>query len=382
MSDGKFRDERRHLLKGAVLTVGAAAGALAGVAGVSAEEPSVPPALPADTPAQPEKTSTHVFRDLKLGGEQKFTEGRFLFDNCEIEGGGTGITIGGNAEVTLVNCEIRNVTSAGVFVSSTGRVQILNSKIHHCGENGIRVESANPQESLLDANVLIQGNHIHDIAAPWGDGATGNCVSVWKANAVQIMHNRCEKMIYSAIRIADGRDSMLVGNHCIGGEKDSQIYLEFAFFGSIVANNYFGDGRGGFEAVNFGGGHEGRQAIVIGNRFRNFNKMAVKIEADIVFAQNIVDTSKEWGVWGGFGPACRNLQIVDNLIMNCKWGVGVPTTDEHPVVVRGNRFFNVETPVAALVASWPLIEAGVAARPIPTETRHIIADNWGESGRI
>jgi hypothetical protein len=282
----------------------------------------------------------------------------------------------------LINCEIRNPGKVGVFVSSTGRVQVLNCRIHHCGENGVRVESPDPQKSSLDANVLLQGNYLHDIAAPWGDGATGNCISVWRANGVQILSNRCEKMPYSAIRVADGRDSMLIGNHCVGGEKDSQIYLEFAFFGSIVANNYFGDGAGGFEAVNFGGGYEGRQAVVTGNRFRNFGQMAVKIEADVLFAQNIVDTATGWGVWAGFGQACRNLHVVDNLIMNCKWGVGVPTTDDHPVIVRDNRFFNVETPLAALVASWPLIEAGVAARPIPTETRHVIADNWGESARI
>jgi hypothetical protein len=376
MSDGTMRSQRRHILKTAFLTLGAAAGALVGVTPAKAEEPEQKPEAETQAP------TVQLFRDQKLGGGLQFTEGRVLLENCEIDGGENGIAASGNADVTLINCEIKNPTKMGVFVTSTGRIQVLNCKIHHCGENGIRVESPDPQAGSLDGNVLLQGNHLHDIAAPWGDGATGNCISVWRANSVQIMNNRCEKMPYSAIRIADGRDSMLVGNHCIGGQKDSQIYLEFAFFGSIVANNYFGDGAGGFEAVNFGGGYEGRQAIVTGNRFRNFKQMAVKIEADVLFAQNIVDTCTEWGVWAGFGEACRNLHVVDNLIMNCKWGVGVPTTDDHPVIVKNNRFFNVETPMAALVASWPLIEAGVAARPIPTETRHVIADNWGEAARL
>lgn len=386
MADSPIRDERRRLLKGAAALTAGAAGALVGMRTAAAEDvppPTAGPAVPPPPgPAEPAKADIRVLRDQKLSGGLEFTEGTVVLENCQIDGGGNGVFIGGTADVTMINCHVANPAKQGVLVTSSGRIQILNSHIHHCGENGIRVESPDPKNASLEANVLIQGNYVHDITAPWGDGATGNCISVWRANNVQVMSNRCEKMIYSAIRVADGHNSMLIGNHCTGGLKDSQIYLEFAFFGSIVANNYFADGEGGFEAVNFGGGYEGRQALITANRFRGFRQKAVKIEADIVFAQNIIDACKEWGIWTGFGEACRNLLVVDNLIMNCRWGIGVPTSDDHPVIIKSNRFFNVETPVAALAASWPLIEAGVAARPIPTETRHIIADNWSESAPI
>lgn len=348
----------------------------AGIAGVSAG------------PARAERPPAYTVlrRGESIQGGLVLSEGRTILEHCEIEGGRDGVAVHEDAQLTMINCVVKNVRRHGVYVTSQGRVQILNSRIAYCGENGVRVQPSDPDAGDLDADVLIQGNVIEQIAAPWGDGATGNAISGWKAHGLQIFANRCASFVYSAIRLADCHDSMLIGNRCVGGLRDSQIYLEFAFYGAIVANNEFANGAGGLEATNFLGGdggglYRGRQAIVTGNRFRNFRQKAAKIEADVIFAQNIVEGG-EWGVWAGWGPACRNLSVSGNLFMNSRYGVGLSEVDADPVIVEGNRFYGVEMPVTAYTANWEMIAAGIAARPLPAETRHVLRNNWSGAALI
>lgn len=325
-------------------------------------------------------SAVNVRRDQTLAGGISLTSGRHVFENCTITGGGNAIAIGGTAEVALVNCHIRDCTRAGVYVTSTGHVQILNNHIYRCGENGVRIQSATPSTSSVATRTLVQGNYIHDITAPWGDGGTGNAISIWKAHNVQVIGNRCEAFVYSAVRNSDGHNTTVIGNHCSGGQRDSQVYFEFAFYGAVVANNYFGNGGAGLEVTNFtsgdGGVSGGRQALVTGNRFQNFRMLAAKLEADVIFTDNIIDGVQNWGVLAGWNNATRNLTVANNLFMNCKWGVGLTTVDSDPVYVEGNRFSSTPTAICNYIGDWARLSAGTAALPLSSTTRHILRNNF------
>ncbi len=321
-----------------------------------------------------------VIRNQALKGGITLDSGHTTFENCLIEGGGHGIHVTGDASLTVKSCEILNAAMSGVHVTSTGRVQVVHSHIHHCGENGVRAVSPGARNTRIDTRLLVKGCDIHDIAAPWGDGATGNCIFASRANNAQFIGNRCFRTAYSAIRVADGDNVSMIGNHCDGHSNDAHVYYEFSFYGGIIAYNYFTNGLGGLAITNFlsgVGGHRynGRQATVVGNRFTNYRTFAAKAEADVLFAHNIIDGSATWGVWVGFGASVRNVQFTDNLIMNCRWGVGLPLMKTSPVEVRGNTFVNVEAPVMGLVADWDAIIEKRAARPLPPQTVHIIKDN-------
>lgn len=321
-----------------------------------------------------------VIRGEALKGDITLDSGHTTFENCLIEGGGHGIHVMGDASLTVKSCEIRNVTMSGVHVTSTGRVQVVHSHIHHCGENGVRAVPPGARNTRMGTRLLVKGCDIHDIAAPWGDGPTGNCIFASRSDNAQFIGNRCVRATYSAIRVADSANVSMIGNYCDTHSNDAHVYYEFSFYGGIVAYNYFTNGLGGLAITNFlsgVGGHryDGRQATVIGNRFTNYRTFAAKAEADALFAHNVIDGSATWGVWAGFGASVRNVQLTDNLIMNCRWGVGLPIMKTSPVEVRGNTFVNVDTPIAGLVPDWDVIAERRAAQPLSPQATHIIKDN-------
>lgn len=371
MTDAPY--SRRSVMLGAAGGLGAAGSlALLGSARARAEE--------AGAGVGPR----NVIRDQILEGGIVLTEGHTHFENCVIKGGDNGIAVFGSASCTVSHCEISEATLAGIQVTTTGRVQILNNHIHHCGENGVRGVAPDPKAGSIAGNLLIDGNFVHDIEAPWGDGSTGNCITLWKIDDVQVLNNRCERSVYSSIRFAGCENTMMIGNYCNGSERDAQVYLEFAFFGGIVANNYIRGGGSGLSITNFlsgAGGHryDGRQVVVTGNRLREQRQFGAKIEADVIFANNIIDGMERWAVCAGWGESVRNLQVVDNLIMNARWGVGLPTMKTSPVAVRGNRFYNVETPICGLLPNWKLHREERAATDLPADSVHLISDNHVEA---
>ncbi|MBS7299073.1 MAG: right-handed parallel beta-helix repeat-containing protein, partial [Eubacteriales bacterium] len=101
-----------------------------------------------------------------------------VFNNCTFtNGGGSGITImDGSKNVTVKNCEISNISSAGILVGS-----IQNARY---GKN----------EADLVRNITIEQNSIHDCAIGY---YAATAIAVAYEKDIKIVHNEIYNMPYS-----------------------------------------------------------------------------------------------------------------------------------------------------------------------------------------
>ncbi|MCJ8323110.1 MAG: TIGR03808 family TAT-translocated repetitive protein [Rhizobiales bacterium] len=214
-----------------------------------------------------------------------------------------------------------------LFSNDGKNLKISQNDIQDIGNNGILVW----QSDKDDDGSIISNNHISKIKTNnGGNGQNGNGVNVFRANNVIVSNNRFDDCAYSAVRINAGDNCQIINNNCTNiGEV--ALYAEFGFNGVIINNNLVDLAGAGISITNLDQG--GHLAVCKGNLLRNLTLHAtatqyddarafgIGAEADALIEGNIVENATHYGIIGGFGEFQRNVNVLNNMIKDCGYGI-------------------------------------------------------------
>lgn len=228
----------------------------------------------------------------------------------------------------IEHCRFQNIADTAINSGdASGPVTIAQNSIRHTGNNGIVVwrETAGPDGTSITHNDIA---HIRSDAG--GSGQNGNAINVFRAGNVIVASNTIASAAYSAVRCNAASNTQVIANNCRDlGEV--ALYAEFAFEGTIIANNIVDKAATGIEVTNFKEG--GRLASVQGNLVRNLFRrehepvdkrgIGIGVEADSVVCGNTIENAPTAGMVIGWGPHIRQVVVSANLIRNAPIGIGI-----------------------------------------------------------
>lgn len=274
---------------------------------------------------------------LVLDGSQNVT-----VQNCRFTGHATGIVALG-ARATIETCLFNEMGDAAIHSSDSNGLLIRGNRINLCGNAGIRIWRG---ENGIDGSI-VSGNQISSI--DWvggGNGQNGNGINVFKADGVVVSDNVLVDCSFTAVRVNSGNNTQVRGNTCINSGEVA-IFSEFAFSGSVIADNIIDGAATGISITNLDSG--GHLATCTGNIVRNIAEksnvnpdtrpVGIYVEADTVVSANSIDSVPGVGIAVGYGPFVRNVVVNANVIGAAKTGISVSVVDDPqagPVSVTGN----------------------------------------------
>ncbi|WDR06443.1 TIGR03808 family TAT-translocated repetitive protein [Devosia rhodophyticola] len=177
---------------------------------------------------------------------------------CRLSGGGGGI-LARNSVLNIAGCSFADHADAAIHSANSGGMSITNNRIARCGNAGIRIWR---DEAGSDGSI-VRGNRIK--AIDWrdgGNGQNGNGINIYKADEVIIADNHLDGCAFSAIRLNSTRNVQVSGNLCLNSGEVA-IFSEFAFSGSVIANNIIDTAATGISITNLDQGEGWRCALAI-----------------------------------------------------------------------------------------------------------------------
>jgi uncharacterized secreted repeat protein (TIGR03808 family) len=229
------------------------------------------------------------------------------------------------------NLSLRDMAETGIFALDSQNLILSGNRIAACGNGGIRVWASEPGYD----GTLITGNDIAAIRSDGGgNGQNGNGINVFRGAGVTVSGNRLLSCAFSAIRLNSTDDTIVSGNTCLmSGEV--AIFSEFAFAGSVIADNIVDGAAQGISMTNFN--ENGRLASCTGNIVRNIapssavnphtRPVGIFAEADAVVANNLVEGVPGLGIGAGWGPYLRDVSVVGNVVRETEIGIGVSVAE-------------------------------------------------------
>jgi uncharacterized secreted repeat protein (TIGR03808 family) len=261
-----------------------------------------------------------------------------------------------DSAVSIRDCSFTNIGDAAIH-SMDGRGHfIAGNRIDGCGNAGIRIWRG---ENGSDASI-ISGNRISNI--DWkggGNGQNGNGINIFKADEVIISDNHIADCAFTAVRLNSTNNSQVTGNTCLRSGEVA-IFSEFAFSGSIIANNIIDGAATGISITNLDTG--GQLAVCSGNIVRNITPaspvnpdtvpIGIYAEANTAITGNTVQNVPGIGIAAGFGPYLRNVLIADNVVSESNIGIGVSVVDEAGTVQLGDNLIAAPAQHAVVGLAW------------------------------
>jgi uncharacterized secreted repeat protein (TIGR03808 family) len=259
---------------------------------------------------------------------------------------------------TISACRFYDFGDAALHSLDSNGFGITDCEIARCGNAGLRIWGSAPRHD----GSMLRGNRIQDIA--WedgGNGQNGNGINIFRADGVVVADNQFDNCAFTAVRLNTTSNTLVRGNVC----RDSgevAIFSEFAFSGSVIADNLIDGAAAGISMTNLDSG--GHLASCTGNIVRNIAPRSevnpdvvpygIAAEADAVISGNIVDTVPGIGIAAGYGPFLRNVVISSNVVRHTRIGIGVSIAEGAGAVhIADNLVAAAETPIAGL--AWDRI---------------------------
>ncbi|MDB5622102.1 MAG: hypothetical protein JWR39_665 [Devosia sp.] len=256
---------------------------------------------------------------------------------------------------TVTGCSFGRSADAAIFSTDSLGLHLSGNRITGCGNGGILLWRSEPG---WDGSV-VTGNTIADI--DWrdgGNGQNGNGINVFRADGLIVSGNQISNCAFSAIRLNTASDTQISGNTCTHS-GETAIYSEFAFSGSVIANNLVDGAAGGISMTNWDNG--GRLAVCSGNIVRNIaarsltnpdvNPYGIAAEADAVITGNVIDGVPGIGIGVGWGPFLRDVLVSNNLIRSTESGIVVSVAEGAGAAqITGNLISDTPRPLVA--ARW------------------------------
>jgi len=255
-------------------------------------------------------------------------------------GHGNGLYLEGSSG-RVSNLSITGFEAAAIFAVNSYDLILTQNRVGNCGNGGILVWR---DESGHDGTIVSQ-NQINGIAArAGGSGQNGNGINLFMADEVVVADNVIDECAFSAIRANTTRNAAIHGNTCTKSGEVA-IYSEFAFSGSVIANNIVDDAAAGISITNLDKG--GELAVCSGNVVRNIAAVSasnpdakpygIYAEAETTVVGNTVSQVPGIGILAGNGSYLRNVLIASNVIYGADTGIGVSVADGAGAVkISGN----------------------------------------------
>jgi len=256
-------------------------------------------------------------RDLRITDCEFVGSSRCGIVLNQVAGAVTGNTVTGVADVAIYSLDARGLTIQGNTIRDAGNTGILVMRSIK-GDDG----------------TLIVDNRIEKVAnRSGGSGQYGNAINVFRAGNVVVRGNHIKGAAFSAIRANTTSNIQIIGNLATDlGEV--AIYSEFAYDGTVIANNTVDGAAIGISLANFNEG--GRLAVVQGNLIRNLKPkrpegtdpndgagIGIFAEADTAITGNVIENAPKIGICLGWGPYQRDVSVTGNVVRNAPHGISV-----------------------------------------------------------
>ncbi len=261
--------------------------------------------------------------------------------DCAFTGGkASGISIH-DAAARIDGCDFLGHGLAAIFSLDSRGLTISGNRIAGCGNGGILIWG---NASRRGSSTII-GNSISGVGASnGGNGQNGNGINVFRCDDVLIANNRIADCAFTAIRLNATNNVVVSGNLC-RNSGEVAIFSEFAFTGSIIADNIVDGAALGISVTNMD--QSGQVATVTGNIVRNIRAasavnpdtrpIGIYAEAETTITGNTVYAVVGTGIRAGNGRFLRNVVIADNVLSAVNTGIGVSVVDKAgPVAITGN----------------------------------------------
>lgn len=290
----------------------------------------------------------------------------FLVSRCTLRGSrANGVSIE-RSQARIDRCDVHACDQAGIFAMDSLGIQVTSCRVHDCGDGGVLIWRST---SGRDGSI-VSGNSIAAIDnRSGGNGQYGNGINVYRADEVIVSGNHIAGVAFSAIRLNSTNDAQVTGNTCADC-LEVAIFSEFAFSGSVIANNIVDRAAQGISITNFNEG--GRLATCSGNIVRNiFPASAVNpdtrpagifAEADAVISGNVVEAVPGLGIGAGWGPYLRDVVISDNVVREVEVGIGVSVAEGAGKAVVSSNLVSGAGRAAIAALAWTEIVSGDLAR--------------------
>jgi uncharacterized secreted repeat protein (TIGR03808 family) len=263
---------------------------------------------------------------------------QLVVEDCDFAGGEAGLKLSGCGG-RISNNRIRFQQKAGLQALGSTGLAITGNSVSDIGNNGIQVwgdgEASNP--------TIVSQNIISRIASEdGGSGQNGNGINIFRSNGANVSNNHISDCAFTAIR-NNASDSSIITGNTVARCNEVAMFVEFEFYGAVVANNIIDTASHGIAITNFLEG--GRVAQCTGNVLRNlkgFNAEGVPIgggiaaEAETVVANNVIENADHYGISLGWGPYGRNLVATGNILTKCRDGIRFSAIAPGPYVIANN----------------------------------------------
>lgn len=250
--------------------------------------------------------------------------GRLHISNCRVQNSaGNGISLR-RVSGRVTDCGISECRNGALFSEDAKGLEIAHNHVHDCGDNGIQVW----RSEIGEDGTIVTGNRVQRIRTEsGGSGQHGNGISLFRAGSVLVLGNRVSDCAFSAIRGNSAWNSQIIGNSC-SRLGEVAIYSEFAFEGTVIANNVVDTASLGISITNSDVG--GRLAVCQGNLIRNLTGknstapgVGIAVEADAVLSGNVIENAPRTGIAIGWLTGLRDVTATGNLIRNVGIGISI-----------------------------------------------------------
>ncbi len=262
-------------------------------------------------------------------------------DNCAFRGGGAHGLVVRDAAAAISGCRFDGHGLAAIFALDSRGLLVSGNRIAACGNGGILIWGS---ENRRDGSIL-SGNAISGIG--WtngGNGQNGNGINIFRADDVVIADNQIGDCAFSAIRLNATNNVTVTGNLC-RNSGEVAIFSEFAFSGSVIADNVVDGAATGISVTNLDSG--GHLATVSGNVVRNIAErsgvnpdtrpVGIYVEAETSVTGNTLEAIPGIGILAGNGSFLRNVSITGNVLYATHTGIGVSVAEgAGAVLIAGN----------------------------------------------
>jgi uncharacterized secreted repeat protein (TIGR03808 family) len=261
--------------------------------------------------------------------------------DCSFSGGrSNGLTIH-DAAAEIESCDFLGHALAAIFSVDSRGLMVADNRIAGCGNGGILIWGSSSRRG----STTVLGNAISGIGATnGGNGQNGNGINVFRCDDVIVANNRIADCAFTAIRLNSTNNVVVSGNIC-RNSGEVAIFSEFAFTGSVIADNVVDGAALGISVTNMD--QAGQVATVTGNVVRNIREsstvnpdtvsIGIYAEAETSITGNTVSAVAGTGIRAGNGAFLRNVVIADNVVSGASDGIGVSVAEgAGDVSISGN----------------------------------------------
>lgn len=260
-----------------------------------------------------------------------------------------------NCEGSVTYCMVSDFRINAIHAQNSAGLILSHNNIKNCGNGGIRVWR---YENGHDGTI-VTGNRVSNILSDSGNGQNGNGINIFRADEVIVSDNNITGCDFSAVRANSTNNTIIRGNICTQS-REVAIFSEFAFTGSIIADNLIDQAAQGISITNFSDG--GRLAVCSGNIVRNIwpssptnpdtSPAGIFAEADTAITGNVVETVPGIGILAGWGPYLRNVLIANNVVRDTRIGIGASVAEGAGVARISGNLIADASDVAIAALAW------------------------------